>query len=159
VHGGSSVVAGAATSRTEINKAVTAFTDGVAKATFTVTIPNAAHCATLEVEVTGICGAGGAIGAGEATASNTYKFSIVRTAGVNAVVGASAAFGASAANVAGGTTLTATAAASAIAGAVGAVNTFTVDVTITKGGGASDNHTALMYGKLMNNAAGGITIA
>lgn len=157
--GGTAASAGSVTGRTEINKAVTAFTDGVAKATFTVTIPNASHNATLEVEVTGICGAGGAIGAGEASASNSYKFNISRTAGVNAVVGVSAAFGAAASNVAGGTTLTATAAASAIAGAVGDPNTFTVNVTITKGGGASDNHVALMYGKLMNANATGVTIS
>lgn len=148
------------TSRTEINKAVTAFTNAVAKATFTVTIPNAAHSAVIEFEFLGMLGAGGAINAQEAVASNTYKVVVTRTAGVNAVASVvSAAWGAVAANVAGATTATCTAAVSAIAGAVGATNTFTMDVTITRGGGSSDNHTALCYAKLLNSNAVGITIS
>lgn len=155
-----SAAAATTTSRTEINKTVTAFTDAVAKATFTVTIPNAAHSAVIEFEFLGMLGAGGAIGAEEAVASNTYKVVVTRTAGVNAVASAvSAAWGAVAANVAGATTATCTAAVSAIAGAVGATNTFTMDVTITKAGGASAAHTCLCYAKLMNANASGITIA
>lgn len=158
-HGSASGGGGTVTSRAEINKPVTGFTDGVAKAVLTVTIPNEAHSAVLEVEVLGMLGAGGAIGAGEAVATNSYKFVITRTAGVNAVVAPSSAFGAAADAVAGATTATCTAADSAISGTTSATNTFTVDVTITKGGGSSANHTALIYAKLMNNAASGITIA
>lgn len=158
IFGGASAAAGAVTSRTEGNKAVTAFSNGVAKSVLTVTIPNAQHSAVLEVEVQGAIGTGGAIGAGEAVATNTYKFNITRTAGVNAVVVASSAYGAAAAAVAGATTVTATAAASSVSGAVGATNTFTVDVTITRGGGSSDNHTALIYYKLMNANTTGITV-
>lgn len=149
-----------ATTRTEINKTVTAFSNGVAKATFTVTIPNAAHSAVIEFEFLGMLGAGGAISANEAVASNTYKVVVTRTPGANAVASAvSAAWGAVAANVAGATTATCTAAVSAIAGAAGANNTFTMDVTITRGGGASDNHACLCYAKSMNANSGGITIA
>lgn len=147
------------TSRTEISKAVTAFTDAAAKTVFTVTVPNAAHHAVIELEVQGALGAGGAIGAGEAMATNTYKIGIVRTAGVATVATASAATHAVAVAVAGAATVTATAAVSAIAGAVGATQTFTIDVTITKSGGSSDNHTCLAYAKLMNANASGITIA
>jgi hypothetical protein len=147
------------TARTEINKAVTAFTNAVAKATFTVTVPNAAHNATLEVRVQGALGAGGAIGAGEAMATNTYVIGIVRTAGVATVATATAAFGAVAVAVAGAATVTATAAVSAMSGAVGATQTFTIDVTISRSGGSSDNHTCLVYGKLLNANATGITIA
>lgn len=151
--------AGAATTRTEINKAVTAFTDAVAKTVFTVTVPNAAHHAVIELEVQGALGAGGAIGAGEAMATNTYKIAIVRTAGVATVATATAAGSAVAVAVAGANTVTATAAVSAISGAVGATQTFTIDVTITKNAGTSDNHTCLAYAKLMNANATGITIA
>jgi hypothetical protein len=147
------------TSRTEINKAVTAFTNAVAKATLTITIPNAAHSASMLVRVTGSLGAGGAIGANEATASNSYVISLTRTAGVNATAAISAAFGAAATAVAGAATVTCTAAMSAVSGAVGATNTFTVDVTISRSGGSSDNHTCLVYGQLMNANATGITIA
>lgn len=147
------------TSRVEINKAVTAFTNAAAKATFTVTIPNAAHSASIEVQVIGSLGAGGAIGANEATASNTYTITLCRTSGVATVPAISAAYGAAAANVAGAATVTCTAALSAIAGAVGATQTFTIDVTITRGSGSSDNHTCLCYARLMNANVTGVTIA
>lgn len=154
-----SATAATTTARTEINKAVTTFTNAVAKATFTITVPNAAHSATIEVEVTGSLGAGGAIGANEASATNSYKISIARTAGVNAVAAISAAYGAAASAVAGAATVTCTAAMSAVSGAVGATNTFTVDVTISRSGGSSDNHTCLCYAKLMNANVTGVTIA
>jgi hypothetical protein len=158
--GGSSTSPGAATSRTEINKTVTGITDAAATATFTVTIPNAAHTATIEFELTGIIGAGGAIGAHEAAATTSGKIIVTRTAGVNAVASAvSTAFGAVAANVAGATTVTVAAAVSAISGAVGATNTFTINVTITKAGGSSANHICLCYAKVMNSNASGVTIS
>ena len=147
------------TARTEINKAVTAFTDGVAKTALTFTIPNAAHSASYLVRVTGSIGAGGAIGANEASATNAYEVTLTRTAGVNAVGGISAAFGASAAAVAGATTVTCTAGLGAVGGAVGATNTITLDVTITKGGGASDNHTLVCTASLLNANATGVTVA
>ena len=150
---------GAATSRAEINKAVTAFTDAAAKTVFTLTIPNAAHSASYLVRVTGSIGAGGAIGANEASATNAYVVTIARTAGVNAVAGISAAFGASTAAVAGATTVTCTAGLGAVGGGVGASNTITLDVTITKGGGSSDNHTCVATASLLNANATGITIA
>lgn len=156
---GSSGTIASATARTEINKAVTAFTDAAAKAVLTITIPNAAHSASLLVRVTGSLGAGGAIGANEATATNTYVISFTRTAGVNATAAISAAFGAAATAVAGAATVTCTAAMSAVAGGVGATNTFDVNVTITSSGGSSTNHTCLVYAQLMNANATGITIA
>jgi hypothetical protein len=158
--GNINTAAGAATTRTEINKTVTGITDAAATATFTVTIPNAAHTATIEFELTGIIGAGGAIGAHEAAATTSGKIIVTRTAGVNAVASAvSTAFGAVAANVAGATTVTVAAAVSAISGAVGATNTFTINVTITKAGGSSANHICLCYAKVMNANASGVTIA
>ena len=159
VFAGATTSSGAVTSRTEINKAVTAFTDAVAKATFTITVPNAAHSAAVQVQFTASIGAGGAIGANEASATISYDIAIARTAGVNAVATISTAYGSAAAAVAGATTCTVTAAMSAVSGAVGATNTFTIDVTITRGGGSSDNHTCLCYAKLMNANASGITIA
>lgn len=147
------------TSRTEINKAVTAFTDAAAKTVFTITIPNAAHSASILVRVTGSLGAGGAIGANEATATNCYIVSVTRTAGVNATAAISAAFGAAATAVAGANTVTATASLAAVSGAVGATNTIDVQVTITKNAGASDNHTCVAHASLLNANATGVTIA
>lgn len=151
--------AASVTTRTQINKAVTGIADAVATATFTVTIPNGAHSAMLKVTLIGSLGAGGAIGANEATASISYDIAIARTAGVNATAAISSAYGSAATAVAGAATVTVAGALSAISGAVGATNTFTVNVTITKSAGSSANHTCLCYGRLMNANASGITIA
>lgn len=151
---------GAATtaSRTEINKATSAIANAVATTVLTVTVPNAAHSASLEVRVTGSLGTGGAIGANEATATNTYVIGITRTPGVATVATATAAFGAVAVAVAGAATVTATAAVTAMTGAVGATQTFDIQVTISRSGGSSDNHTCLTYAKLMNANVSGITL-
>jgi hypothetical protein len=156
---GGGTAAGAATGRTELNKSVTGIADAAATSALTITIPNAAHSASLLVRVTGSLGAGGTIGANEATATNTYLIALTRTAGVNATAAISAASGAAATAVAGAATVTCTAAMSAVSGAVGATNTFTVNVTITRSAGTSTNHTCLVYAQLMNANATGITIA
>lgn len=159
----SSVTQGAAaagvTSTTRLIKAVSSIADAVATDILTVTIPNAAHSAKIRVEVTGSLGAGGAIGANEASASNTYDFTLCRTAGVATVVGASSAFGASSASVAGAATVTCTLAATAMTGAVGATQTFTIQATITRSGGSSTNHTALVVATINNENATGVSIS
>lgn len=160
VYGGNGTLGGgAAASRAEVNKSVTAIADATPTATFTVTIPNGAHSGMLEVNLVGSLGAGGAIGANEASATISYNIAITRVSGVNATATISSAYGSAATAVAGAATVTVTAALSAISGAVGATNTFTVNVTITKSGGSSANHTCLCYGRLMNANATGITIA
>lgn len=152
-------IAASTVSRTEMNKRVTGIANATGTAVLTITIPNAAHSAQLYIEVCGSLGAGGAIGANEASATNAYTITLARTAGVNAVAAISTAVGSSAAAVAGAATVTCTAALSAVSGAVGASNTFTVNVTISRSGGSSTNHTCLVYAKLMNANATGITIA
>lgn len=150
---------GLATQSAASVKAVTAIANGVATAVLTVTIPNAAHSATVRVTIVGSLGAGGAIGANEATGTVSYDIAVARTAGVNAVVTFSVADGSAMANVAGAATITVTAAASAISGAVGATNTFTVNATITAGSGSSTNHTALVRYEVLNANATGVTAA
>lgn len=140
-------------------KAITGIADNTATSAFTVTIPNAAHSATVRVTLCGSLGAGGAIGANEATGTITYDFSIARTLGVNAVVGTSTAFGSSSAAVTGAATITITGSASAVSGAVGATNTFNIQVTIAHGSGASTNHTCCARAELINANSSGITIA
>ena len=150
---------GSVTSNARINKAITAFTDAAAKTVFTLTIPNAAHSASYLVRVTGSLGAGGAIGANEASATNCYVVTLTRTAGVNATAAISAAFGAAATAVAGAATVTCTAALAAVSGGVGASNTIDIQATITRSGGSSDNHTCVATASLLNANATGITIA
>jgi len=151
--------AGSANSNTVMVKSITGIADATATATFTVTIPNAAHSASVRVKLVGSLGAGGAIGANEATGTVEYDIAVARTAGVNAVAAISAAFGSIPVSVAGAATVTVTAALSAISGAVGASNTFTVNVTITKSGGASANHTCRVVCELVNSNAIGIIIS
>jgi hypothetical protein len=158
-NGAATAAAGSSTSRTEINKAVTAFTNAVAKTVFTLTIPNAAHSASYLVRLTGSIGAGGAIGPNEASATNCYIVTLTRTPGANATAAISAAFGAAATAVAGATTVTCTGALAAVSGGVGAVNTIDLQATITRGGGSSDNHTIVATASLLNANATGITIA
>lgn len=159
-YGAAAAAAGGAITRVEINKTVTAIADNTLTSVFTVTIPNAAHTATIEFECTGILGAGGAIGAHEGASTTKVQVLVTRTAGVNAVASAvSTVWGAVAANVAGANTVTTVAAVSAIAGAVGATNTFTLDLTINSNAGTSANHIALCYAKVLNANATGVTIA
>lgn len=159
IQAGGVATAGAATSSTTMLKRVTGIADATATAVFTVTVPNAAHSANVEVTLNGSLGAGGAIGANEATGSIKYNVSIARTAGVNAVATISTAYGSTTSSVAGAATITVTGDLSAISGAVGATNTFTIRVTITKGSGSSDNHTCTAHAVLLNANASGVTIA
>lgn len=153
-------VMGGVTSQLQVVKSVTAYTDTTAKATFTVTVPNAKHAAAIEVDVMGVLGAGGAIGAGEAIRLSKYQVAVVRTAGVNAVAGVSAAIGGVAATVAGGDAITSVVVtASAISGAVGAVNTFTINVAITRSGAGATAHTAIATARVINQNAAGVTIS
>lgn len=156
---GSGGVAGAATSTTRLPKLVSSIADNTATDVLTVTVPNAAHAATLIVTLTGRLGAGGAIGADEAVGTITYAFSIARTAGVATVVTASTAYGSATSSVAGAATITVTAAASAMTGAVGATQTFTIQATIAKGSGSSANHKCTLLAECINGNATGITIA
>lgn len=146
-------------SRTEMNKATTAIANAVATTVVTFTVPNAAHSASFEIQVIGSLGAGGAIGANEASASNTYVGTLCRTAGVATVVTLSSAYGAAASAVAGAATVTCTAAATAMSGAVGATQTFDIQVTISRSGGSSTNHTCQTYVRLMNSNVTGVTVA
>lgn len=148
-----------AASRFDIQKAVTAIPNNTATAVLTVTVPNAAHSAALRVRLVGSLGAGGAVGANEATGHIGYDFSIARRAGVATVVTASTAYGSATSAVAGAATITVTAAASSITGGTGATQTFTVNITIARGSGSSDNHTAFVYADLLNANASGVTIA
>lgn len=156
---GSPTTTGEVTTAQQITKPVTAIANATATGVLTITVPNAAHSATLRVTLNASLGAGGAVGANEASACISYDISLTRTAGVNAVGTVSTAFGSAASAVAGATTCTVTAALSAVSGAVGASNTFTVNVTISRGGGASTNHTCLVKAEIINSNASGITLA
>ncbi len=157
---GGTGVPGAASVWNVLTKRVTGLADTVATAVLTVTIPNAEHNAIIDVEVMGILGAGGAIGAGEAARFAKYQVVLARTAGVNVVAGVSAAIGGATANVAGGDAITSVVVTlGAVAGAVGASNTFTILVAITRSGAGATNHIAVVRATVLNANATGVTIA
>ena len=149
----------AAATVTRNRAAITGIANNSATTVATITVPNAAHSATIKFTVVGSLGAGGAIGANEASAANSYYVTIARTAGVNAVAAISSAFGAAASAVAGAATVTAALTVAAVSGAVGATNTFPVQVTIARSGGSSTNHTALVTWEILNANSSGISVA
>lgn len=152
--------AGAADTSTEFVKTVTGIANATATTVATITIPNSANSGTVHFKLTGSLGTGGAIGANEATQSISYDVGVTRTGGVNAVAVISTAYGSSGSvQVAGATTITVTAALQAVSGAVGATNTIALQVTITRGGGSSTNHTCLVRATVDNANASGITLS
>jgi len=156
--GGSTSTEGAIKTAVKLIKSVASIADATATDAITVTVPNGAHSASINVKVVGSIGAGGAIGANEASAAASYDFTLTRTSGVSCVVGASSAYSTSSASVAGATTCTTTLTATSMTGAVGDSQSFRIQVTVTKGGGSSANHTALVLAEVMNANASGVTI-
>lgn len=151
---------GAAAVQTDMVKAVTGFTDTTATDVLTVTVPNAQHAAVINLDVMGILGAGGAIGAGEATRLSKYQIVLARTAGVATVATVSSAIGGAESHVAGATSIaTVVVTVSTMTGAASATQTFTVKVAITKTGGAADNHKAVIRASVLNQNASGVTIS
>ena len=150
---------GAAGADTVLTKAISAVADATATAILTVTVPNANHQAVIPIVLMGTLGAGGAIGAGECSATLYGQIVLTRTAGVATVATATTAADTGSACVAGATTETLAYAVSTMTGAVTVAQTFTVNVTITKGGGASANHTAVIQADLLNAKSAGVTVS
>jgi hypothetical protein len=141
-------------------KSVTAVADATPTTVLNVTIPNAANSAIIDLDMLAVLGAGGAIGANEAVKGVKYQLVLTRTAGVATVGTLSAAINTQEAHVAGATTIaTATLALAAVTGGVGATQTLPIQATISKTGGASANHVAILRAEIINMNAGGITIA
>lgn len=151
--------AGAALTSTRLLKKVTAIADNTATAVLTVTVPNVAVAAVLNITILSSLGAGGAIGAFEVSNTGRGQIVIARTAGVATVATAATLASTASAAVAGATTATLAYAVSAMTGAVGVTQTFTVTVTIVKGGGSSANHQAVILADLLNSETGGATVA
>jgi len=151
--------AGAVTTATKAVGKVSSIADATATRVCRITVPNAAHSASVLVRLTGSLGAGGAIGANEASETISYIVGVTRTSGVAAVATISTGFGDSGSvAVVGATTIAVTAALTNNAEGVGVSNTIDVKATITKGGGSSANHTCMVLGEVINANATGVTI-
>lgn len=150
---------GAANTDAYFSKQVTAIADAAATAVLTVTVPNAAHAAVIPVVIMSSLGAGGAVGAFECTGTAYGQIVVTRTAGLAAVATAVALSNAGSACVAGATTIATAYAVTAMVGANSVAQTFTMTVTITKGGGSSANHQVVVQADLLNANASGITVS
>lgn len=149
---------GSAGTLTAICKAVAAIANNTATTVFTLTVPNSAQAACLRVTLMASLGAGGSVGADEASATASYDIVVARTAGVAVAATESVAYGAATANVAGANSPTISITL-VKTGAVGVTNTVDVKITIARSGGASTNHTCFAKAELLNANGSGITIA
>lgn len=144
-----------ATSSVRLQKKVTGIADNTATAVATVTVPNANHAAAIKVT---ILSSNGSTDAFESSRVATGTVVVARTTGANAVAAVSTLEGAQIATVSGGATHTLAYGVSAISGAVGATNTFDIQVTIDDSGNLGSNQAVCVF-ELINAEATGVTIA
>ena len=147
--------AAAATSCLSLTKKITSIADNSATAILTVTIPNANHAAAIKLMM---LSSNGGTDAFESSRTATGHIVVARTTGANAVAAVSAIDDAAIATVSGGATHTLAYGVSAISGAVGAVNTFDITVTIDDSGNLGSNQLVVLA-ELLNAEATGITIS
>lgn len=148
-------VAAAATSALSLTKKVTSIADNTATDVLTVTIPNANHAAAIKLT---FLSSNGSIDAFESSRVATGHVVVARTTGANAVAAVTAIADAAIATVSGGATHTLAYGVSAISGAVGATNTFTIQVTIDDSGNTGSNQ-VVVIATLINAESTGITIS
>lgn len=134
----------------------TGIADNTATGFITVTVPNANHNAAIFLDIVGHLGTG--TDASESTRCASGCIVLARTTGVATVATASTLTSTQIATVAGGGTLTLAYDVSAMSGAVGATQTFTIRVTMVVTGTITD-HTAIVHARLVNSAATGVSMA
>lgn len=146
--------AGGALSKQTLLKATTAIADAVATAIATVTVPNGNHSAALRVLVVATLTGADAY---ESTRVVEYQVVLARTTGLNVVAAISALIGGQIATVSGGATLTTVLTLSSITGAVGASNSFTINVTNT--GSVAQVSKVVAHIELINAESTGVSVA
>ncbi len=134
----------------------TGIADNAATAVLTVTVPNGNHNAGIFLDIVAHLGTG--TDASESTRVGSGVIAIARKTGEATVATGPALSLAGIATTAGGGTLTLAYDTSAMTGAVGATQTFTIRVTLVATGTITD-HTAVIAGRLVNSAASGVTVA
>jgi hypothetical protein len=144
-----------ATSTRTLVKKVTGIADNSATDVATVTIPNGNHAATIRVT---ILSSNGSTDAFESSRTALGQVVLARTTGVATVATAATLTLATIATVGGGATHTLAYGATAMVGAVGATQTFTITVTIDDSGNTGSNQAVVLL-ELINAEASGVTIA
>ena len=148
--------AGAASSVQHLIVKKTGIADNTATDVITVTVPNANHAAAIRLTFVASLGTG--TDTFESTRTAIGLVVLARQTGANVVGTATALTNAGIATVSGGGTLTLAYDLGAVAGAVGATNTFTIRVTQVVTGTITD-HQVVVLAELINTEASGITIA
>lgn len=152
LHGG---LAGAATSSRRIILKKTGIADNTATSVITVTVPNANHAACIKLT---LMSSNGSTDAFESTRCAEGLVVLARTTGANVVPAVAALDLAQIATVAAGATHTLAYGVSAVTGAVGASNTFDIQVTIDDSGNLGSNQVVVLA-DLINSEATGVTMA
>ena len=147
-------VAGSATAIRKITKKVTGIADNSATDVLTVTVPNANHAATIRLL---FLSSNGSTDAFESSRTASGAVVLARTTGANVVAAVAVLWGEQIATVSGGATHTLAYDLSAITGAVGAANTFTIRVTINDSGNLGSNQ-VVCFAEVLNAEASGITV-
>lgn len=148
-------VPGAATTSHKLIKKVTGIADAVATDVLTVTVPNANHAASVQLT---FLSSNGSTDAFESSRTAQGAVVLARTTGVATVAAAATLELAQIATVGSGATHTLAYSLSAMTGAVGATQTFTVQVTINDSGNTGSNQIVVMA-EVINAEATGVTIA
>lgn len=154
LQGGGVSTTGAATQYQRILVKKTSIADNTATDVITVTVPNANQSAAIKVW---LISANGSTDAFESTRTAEGAIAIARTSGANAVAAAATLAVTGIATVAAGATHTLAYGVSAISGAVGATNTFTIQVTIDDSGNVGGNQ-VMVVAELMNSQSSGVTM-
>jgi hypothetical protein len=145
----------AATSLHRVLFKKTGIADNTATDILTVTVPNANHAASIRLRFLASLGSTDAF---ESSRVAEGMVVLARTTGANVVAAVATLELAQIATVASGATLTLAYGVSSITGAVGAVNTFTVTITLNDSGGTGSNQLVVLA-ELINSEGTGVTVA
>lgn len=145
-------VEAAASSVTKRVYTKTGIADNTATSVITVTVPNATHAAAIKLTILAINGPF------ESSRCAEGLVILARKAGVNVVAAVASLALAQIATVAAGTTLTLAYGVSAVTGAVGASNTFDIQVTIDDSGNTATNQ-VIIVAELINSQGTGVSMA
>lgn len=134
----------------------TGIADNSATNIITVTVPNGEHNAAIFLDILGHLGTGTDLS--ESSRCGTGVIVLARKTGVDTVAAASALAQAQIATTSGGATLTLAYGVTAMTGAAGATQTFSITLTMVVTGTITD-HAAVVGARLLNSAGTGVTMA
>jgi hypothetical protein len=139
-------------------KNITGIQNNIFTDILTFTVPNVALGVIIEAAILASIGAGGAVGQYETTTGRTVLIAITRTPGLSTDAVITTTATALDAKVIGGIGVTITTQLSAISGANNATQTLTLQLRITRGGGASNNHIASLRTSITSPTLTTITV-